>query len=129
MTDEQRKGILILGLGYALFWLLKFRKAKKQVVKPAELNFTTEEKEPKERKKMKKPTIDEKEINDDGLTKNAFGALNAYVMAYNNDEPQEVLDELNREFAKEFKVRVYRRKSDDKIVVCDLEGNEILVNN
>jgi hypothetical protein len=40
-----------------------------------------------------------------------------------------VLDELNREFAREFQCKVYRRKSDNKLVVCDLEGKEIMVNN
>ena len=38
------------------------------------------------------------------------------------------LDELNREFAKELKVRVYRRSKDGVIVATDLQGNVILEN-
>jgi hypothetical protein len=59
---------------------------------------------------------------------NAFIALKAYINAYNNLESDKALEELNREFAKELKVRVYKRSSDGNFLVADLFGNTILIN-
>jgi hypothetical protein len=126
MKHEHQKALFVFGVGFLLFWLVK---PKMKKLKSGELNFAGEEKDPSARDKMKDPTIDPKSIEKNEKAKNGFAALKAYVSAYNNKEPQSVLDELNREFAKEFKVKVYRRKSDDKLVVCDLEGKEIIVNN
>jgi hypothetical protein len=55
-------------------------------------------------------------------------AVKAYIDAINNRESEKALDELNREFAKELKVRVYRRSKDGVIVATDLQGNVILEN-
>jgi len=130
MTSDVKKALFIFSSAFVLFWLFKPSKKKnksKVVETPPSLNFTNEEEEPSERDKMKVPTIDKKDLKNNEQAKSAYGVLNAYVMAYNNKEPQSVLDELNREFAREFKLRVYRRKSDDKLVVCDLQGREVLV--
>jgi len=124
MKDQHRQAILVVGLGLLLFWIIK----PKKKLKSNELNFSSEEKEPNSRESIKDPSVDPKSIEKNEKAKNAFAALKAYVSAYNNKEPQSVLDELNREFAKEFKCKVYRRKSDSKLVVCDLEGKEIIVN-
>jgi hypothetical protein len=125
MKHEHQKALFILASGLILFWIFK-PKIKKP--KESELNFSGDEKDPSAREKIKDPTVDPKSIEKNEKARNGFAALKAYVAAYNNKEPQKVLDELNREFAKEFKVKVYRRKSDDKLVVCDLEGKEIIVN-
>lgn len=124
MKDQHKQAILVIGVGLLLFWIIK----PKNKLKSNELNFSSEEKEPKSREAIKEPTVDPKSIEKNEKAKNGFAALKAYVSAYNNKEPQSVLDELNREFAKEFKCKVYRRKSDSKLVVCDLEGKEIIVN-
>lgn len=127
LTDDHKKALLVVSMGFVLFWILK---PKRQKVKAdTNLNYAKEEDSPKNRTKMDMPTLSEKDMGGNTLVKNGFAALKAYISAYNNNEPQSVLDELNREFAKEFKVKVYRRKSDGKLVVCDLNGKEILVNN
>jgi hypothetical protein len=110
-----------------LFFLFKPKTKKKELGES--VNFSNDEENPKDRKKMDEPTMSSKDAKANPAAKNAFAALKAYISAYNNGEPQSVLDELNREMAKEFKVKVYRRKSDGKLVVCDLKGKEILVNN
>lgn len=127
VTDDQKKALLIFGTSILLFWLFKPKLNK--VKHDTNLNFTNEEDSPKDRKKMTAPTLSAKTLKANPHVKDAFGCLKAYIEAYNNGEPQSVLNELNREFAKEFKVKVYRRKSDGKVVVCDLSGKEILVNN
>jgi hypothetical protein len=125
MTSEQKKALFIFGAGILLFYILKPKpKAKPD---PSMINFTQSEEEPKERGNMVEPTIDPKDFKKNDQAKPAYGVLKAYISAYNNKEPQSVLDELNREFAKEFKLKVYRRKSDSKLVVCDLQGSEVLV--
>ena len=127
MTNEHKKAILVFGAGLLLFWL--FKPKSKKITAETNLKYAEEEDNPKDRQKITAPTMSAKSAAKNPMAKGAFAALKAYVDAYNNGEPQSVLDELNREFAKEFKVRVYRRKSDKKLVVTDLEGKEILVNN
>jgi len=126
MTLDNRKAIFVFSAGLILFWL--FKPKMKKVNATTKLTLTNQEENPKDRKKIDAPTMDSKDAKNP-IIKNSFGALKGYISAYNNGEPQSVLDELNREFAKEFKVKVYRRKSDGKLVVCDLDGKEILVNN
>jgi hypothetical protein len=123
---DNRNAIFVFSAGLILFWL--FKPKMKKVNATTKLTLTDQEENPKDRKKIDAPTMDSKDAKNP-LIKNSFGALKGYISAYNNGEPQSVLDELNREFAKEFKVKVYRRKSDGKLVVCDLDGKEILVNN
>lgn len=126
MKSEHKKAIFIFSAGFLLFWLFKPKMSK--VNAKTKLTVTENQENPKDRKKVSTPTMNPKDAKSP-LIKNSFGALKGYIDAYNNGEPQNVLDELNREFAKEFKVKVYKRKSDSKFVVCDLEGKEILVNN
>jgi hypothetical protein len=127
MNDNIKKALLIFGGGFLLFLLLKGKPKKKDLGQS--LNLTTDEELPKNRKKISPPSLNENDAKLNKSSKNAFAALKAYIDAYNNGEPQKVLDELNREFANEFKVKVYRRKSDNKLIVCDLDGKLIIVNN
>jgi hypothetical protein len=126
LTDNHKKFLLVFGGGFLLFLL--FKPKRKKITAETNLNFSDDVDSPKDRKKITEPTIDAKEMKDTKI-RNSFGALKGYIDAYNNGEPKEVLDKLNREFAKEFKCKVYQRKSDGKLVVCDLSGKEILVNN
>lgn len=126
-TDDHKKAMLVFGAGILLFLLLKPSMKKKSA--DGFVNFTDEAETPKNRRKIKEPTMNAKDAKNNPKARDAFGALKGYIAAYNNNEPQHVLDDLNREFAKEFKVKVYKRKSDGKMVVCDLEGKEILINN
>jgi hypothetical protein len=126
LTDKQKQAILMFGGGLLLFFLLK-PLIKKNTAK-TNIKVTDTVESPKDRKKVDTPTANANDLKDP-IVKSSFGALKGYIDAYNNGETQSVLDELNREFAKEFKVKVYKRKSDGKFVVCDLEGKEILVNN
>jgi hypothetical protein len=127
LTNDHKKALLVFGVGFLLFWLVKPR--MKKLSTTDNIRYGDDEPNPKDREKMTAPTMSAKSASKNPLAKNGFAALKAYIDAYNNGEPQNVLDELNREFAKEFKVRVYRRKSDRKLVVTDLDGKEILVNN
>jgi hypothetical protein len=126
MKDEHIKALFIFTAGFLLFWVVKpkFKKTNND-----KANLTTDADNPKDREKLDSPTMSAKDAKKNPKAANAFAALKAYIAAYNNKEPQSVLDELNRELAKEFKVKVYKRKSDGKLVVCDLDGKEVIVNN
>jgi hypothetical protein len=126
MTDNNKKALFVFGVGILLFLLIK--PSSKKLTTKTNLKYAESEDAPKDRKKLDAPTINPNDVKNNEMAKNGLAALKAYVSAYNNSEPQSVLDELNREFAKEFKVKVYRRKSDNKLVVCDLSGKEIMVN-
>jgi hypothetical protein len=127
MTNDHKKALFVVGVGLLVFWLFKPKLSR--VTSETKINYSDKEIDPKDRTPMKTPTMSSKTAQTNPLAKNGFAALRAYIDAYNNGESQSVLDELNREFAKEFKVKVYRRKSDNKLVVCDLNGKEIMVNN
>jgi hypothetical protein len=120
------KALFIFTSGFLLFWIFKPKFKKPDT---DNINFSSNEDSPKNRKKVEEPTMSQKDAKKNPKAANAFGALKAYISAFNAGEPQSVLDELNRELSKEFSVKVYRRKSDGKLVVCDLSGKEILVNN
>lgn len=126
MKQDNMKALFIFTSGFLLFWIFKpkFKKTNTD-----NINFSSDEESPNDRKKVSEPTMSQSDAKKNPKAANAFGALKAYISAYNAGEPQSVLDELNREISKEFEVKVYRRKSDGKLVVCDLSGKEILVNN
>jgi len=126
MKQDHMKALFILTSGFLLFWIFKPKFKKPDT---DNINFSSDEESPKDRKKVSEPTMSQKDAKKNPKAANAFGALKAYISAYNAGEPQSVLDELNREISKEFEVKIYRRKSDGKLVVCDLSGKEILVNN
>lgn len=127
MTDNNKKAILVVSIAFLLFLVVKPK--RKKINAQTNLKLSEEEDAPKDRTPMKAPTMSNKTAQKNPQAKNAFACLKAYIDAYNNGEPQSVLDDLNREFAKEFGCKVYRRKSDRKLVVADLEGKEIMVNN
>lgn len=54
-------------------------------------------------------------------------ALTAYTLALEKGEDQSLLNDLNTQFAGEYGLRVYQRKSDGKIVATDLSGKEVKV--
>jgi hypothetical protein len=114
MNDNIKKAIVVLGGGVILFWL--FRDSSWLIGKKK-----------KSTEKIDAPQIDPKELTNKKKA-NAFIALKAYIDAINNRESDKVLDDLNREFAKELKVRVYKRSKDGMIVASDLQGNVILEN-
>ena len=58
--------------------------------------------------------------------KNAMVVLTAYQNAKNAGESKAFLDEMNAEFAKEYKLRVYTDKGTGKLIATDLEGNKVL---
>lgn len=120
LNDNTKKALVIFGSAFLLYLLLArtgFGKAKtKKAIK-------------EDRTPIEAPTMNPKDAKGNKQAQNGFIALKAYVDAYNAGENEKALDELNREFAKEFQLRVYRRSSDKKLVVSDLKGNIILVNN
>lgn len=115
--ENWKKALVVFGGAFLIYMLLS---------KPKSL---TSKASAEDRKPIDSPTMNPNDAKGNKLANDGYIALSAYVSAYNNGESQAALDELNREFAKELKVRVYRRSSDKKLVVTDLKGNTILVNN
>jgi hypothetical protein len=52
--------------------------------------------------------------------------LKAYSDAKKAGESKSFLDEMNAEFSKEFKLKVYTDKGSGRLFAADLEGNKIL---
>lgn len=115
--QDWKKALVVFGGAFLIYLLLS---------KPKSVSSKSKV---EDRKPIDVPTMNPNDAKGNKLASDGYIALSAYVSAYNNGESQSALDELNREFAKELKVRVYRRASDKKLVVTDLKGNTILVNN
>lgn len=124
LSDSAKKALLVFGVAFAVFILFRPKMKKQNTLKQGGASVP----EPKERKKIAMPTLNAKDVKNNTKAKNAFIVMKAYVAAYNNNEPQSALDELNKEFSKEYALRVYH-KPDGRIAVCDLGGRDIIVNN
>lgn len=114
MNFEHKKALFIVGASIFLFWVFRGN---------AMFGSKTNE----NRDKVATPKVNPKDLKGNMAAKVGFGALQAYIAAYNAGESQSVLDDLNKEFAKEMKVRVTQRKSDNKFLVTTLGGETILI--
>lgn len=124
LSDSAKKALFYFSTAFVLFWLIKPKQRKS--LDPAK-NVMSEP-DPKEREKITAPTMSAKEAKANPTAAKAFTALKAYVEAYNAGEPQNRLDELNELTGKELGMKVYRRRSDNKLAVKDLNGKDIIVN-
>ena len=104
MNTNVKKIILIFGGGLVLFWAFKKIRpiggSKKDKVKTVKI-----------------PSAEEK--------KNAAVVITAYSDAMKDGQPDDFLKEMNMEFAKEFKLKVYTDKGSGKLFAADLAGNKI----
>lgn len=125
LSDNTKKALFYFGTAFLLFWIVKPKTRKSLEVGSKDMK----EPEPKDREKIKAPTMSSKDAKANPTAAKAFTALKAYVDAYNAGEPQDKLDELNEITGKELGMQVYRRRSDNKLAVKDLNGKDIIVNN
>lgn len=108
MNTNLKKLLLIFGGGIVLYWAFK-------KIKPIGGS-----------KKSSKSSKSESKIASEDEKKNAVIALKAYTDAKKAGENKAFLDEMNAEFAKEFKLKVYTDKGSGRLFAADLEGNKIL---
>ena len=107
MNTNLKKALLIFGGGLVLFWAFK-------KIRP--LGGKT---------KSSKSSKSEKTVSDEDK-KNAVIVLRAYKAAQKAGENKAFLDEMNAEFAREYKLKVYTDKGSGTLFAADLEGNKIL---
>jgi hypothetical protein len=124
-TDKKKlvQFISVVAIGAGVFFLFK-PKPRKSLKKNDD---SMKELPSAERVKMELPLIDEAAIGDNTQIMNAYTALQAYIQAYNEGEPQEELDALNKDLANDMGVRVVRSRLNDKLVVKDLNDKELIV--
>lgn len=108
MNTNVKKALLIFGGGLIIFWA--FRK-----IKPIGGAKTS-----KKSSKLESNSVSKED------EKNAVLVLTAYKDAKKAGESKAFLDEMNAEFAKEYKLRVYIDKGTNKLFVADLEGNKVI---
>jgi hypothetical protein len=109
MNTNLKKVILIFGGGLLLFWAFK-------KIKPIGSKM----------KSSKSSSSSSSKIASDDEKKNAVIILKAYTEAKKAGESKTFLDEMNAEFAREFKMKVYTDKGSGRLFAADLEGNKIL---
>lgn len=107
MNTNLKKALLIFGGGLVLFWA--FNKIRPLGGKS----------------KSSKSSKSEKKVSDEDK-KNAVIVLRAYKAAVKAGENKAFLDEMNAEFAREYKLKVYTDKGSGNLFAADLEGNKIL---
>ena len=64
--------------------------------------------------------------NSEEKTKNAKICLKAFMEAKKAGESKEFLADMNREFSKEYGLKVMPNKSNGKLFIADLEGNKVI---
>lgn len=106
MNTQLKKGLLVFGGALLIYWVLTKVRPMGAV---------------KSKKGSKK-----KSSETDSSKKNAIIILKAYSEAKKAGESKDFLDEMNTEFAKEFKMKVYTDKGTGKFFVADLEGNKVI---
>jgi len=106
MNTNLKKALLIFGGGYLLFLII-------EKLKPIA---------PKAKVKKSKSSKTESA----GDKKQAATLLIAYREAKKAGEPKSLLDEMNAEFAKEYKMKVHTDKSTGRLFVADLQGNKVV---
>jgi hypothetical protein len=109
MNTEVKKFLLIVLGGYLVYWA--FNK-----IKP--VGGSSASKKSRSSGSASAGGVDEK--------KNALVVLTAYKSARDAGESKSFLDEMNAEFAKEYKLRVYSDKGSGKLIATDLSGNKVL---
>ncbi len=82
---------------------------------------------PSDRTPITTPVFDEAEFANNPKASDAATSLIAYVAAYNAGEPQETLDMLNDQIKTDYGLKVYRRRTDNKLAVKDMSDTDVLV--
>jgi hypothetical protein len=100
MDNNIKKALLIFGGGVLVFMAFKYLKPNKNKSKANTI-----------------PAPDKDKVN-------AKTVLTAYIDANNNGESKQFLNDMNTEFAKTYKMRVYVEK-DGSAFVTDLKGDRI----
>ena len=72
------------------------------------------------------PFMDEIQAQANPKSAQAHLALSVYIDGLNSGASNEELDKINLELKTDLGMKVYRRRSDDNIVVADLDGKDIM---
>ena len=110
MNTNVKKLLLIFGGGFLLFWAFKKIKpidVKKKTTSKADSNASADG-------------------NTEEKKKNAKICLKAFMEARKAGESKEFLADMNREFSKEYGLKVMPNKSNGKLFIADLEGNKVI---
>jgi hypothetical protein len=110
MNTNVKKLLLIFGGGFLLFWAFK-------KIKPIDV---------KKKNTSKVDSNASADGNSEEKIKNAKICLKAFIEAKKAGESKEFLADMNREFSKEYGLKVMPNKSDGKLFIADLEGNKVI---
>ncbi len=72
------------------------------------------------------PPMDELQAQENPKSAEAHLALSVYIDALNGGSSNEKLEKVNEELKNDLGLKVYRRRSDDKLVVSDLNDVDIM---
>jgi len=110
MNTNVKKLLLIFGGGFLLFWAFK-------KIKPIDV---------KKKSTSKSDSNASADGNSEEKIKNAKICLKAFMEAKKAGESKEFLADMNREFSKEYGLKVMPNKSNGKLFIADLEGNKVI---
>lgn len=110
MNTNVKKLLLIFGGGFLLFWAFK-------KIKPIDV---------KKKSTSKSNSNASADGNSEEKTKNAKICMKAFIEAKKAGESKEFLADMNREFAKEYGLKIMPNKTDGRLFVSDTEGNKVI---
>jgi hypothetical protein len=110
MNTNLKKAILIFGGGLFLFWAFK-------KIKPIDVKTTTKSDKDTSVSASGEPTEEQKA--------NIPLVMKAYLEAKKAGESKQFLAEMNREFIKEYGLKVMSDKGSGKLFVADSNGSKV----
>ena len=117
------KCLVIFGGGYLAFKMLTPKPRKSNQIGKIEV----EEYEVEERPFIQPPPIlDDAQAQANPKAADSFLALNVYIDAMNSGASNDELEKVNSELSNDFGLKVYRRRGDNKMVVKDLNGSDVI---
>jgi len=127
MSKEQLqqafKFIVIFGGGYLVFRALIPKSRKSLVVGQVEVTeLPTDERS----QIMPPPPLDPNQAANNPKSADAYLALSVYIDAINSNASPEDLNKVNDELKNDYGLKVYRRRSDNKIVVKNLNDIDVM---
>jgi len=117
------KAVVVFGTAAAILYVIQPKKRKSLKKGSVEVSELSVEERPYI---QPPPLMDDSQAQSNPKSAQAHLALCVYIDAMNNGVSNEELDKVNKELNTDLGLKVYRRRGDDKLVVADLNGTDIM---
>jgi hypothetical protein len=126
LSIEEQKNLITIAIVFGGAFLITYLTRPKSLKKTGAKDAGSLE-DDKDRQQIAVPAVPDN-LSSNPNAENAYMALTAYINAYNDNAPKQVLRDLNNEIASDWGLKVYR-KDNSKLAVKDLNDNDVILYN